>query len=202
MLPTSSASNGKESQGGESSGNSGNVASGDSSHLPPSGTAASAVAPPSGSLERPESAGEERGARVLGTVFEAQNTELESHTASPVVPAIGDSAGLTKPLDQITASMLEGEVSPVDSLNEQGSGGSDDALLGGQAGLRSDSGTGAGAAAAEAAAGPSPKRRHVFSSLLPSISPFRSFSGPDAAAQEPADVGTSSTGPAANQDAT
>ena len=200
LMPTSSASNGKESLGEESSGNLGNATSGDSSHLPALGATAAASAGAQYGIERPDS-GEERGSRVLGTVFEAQNTG-ESHTAStPVAPAAGDSAGLTKPLDEITASMLEGEVSPVDSLNEQGSGGSDDALLGRQAGVRSDGGAGVTAAEGSAAAAPSPKRRHVLSSLLPVLS-FRSSSGPDTAAQEPADVGTSSSGPAPDQDAT
>lgn len=193
----SSASNGKESQGGESSGDVGNVGSGDSTHLPPCppllGTAVSASSP-AYDVERPESGGgEERGSRVLGTVFEieAQNTDVEAqpNTASHVVSRLGDSEGLTKPLDEISASMLENDVSPVDS--QDGSGASDDALLSWRA-ARSDSGM---APPAAEATSPSPKRRHVFSSLLPSISTFRSASAE--AVQDSAGASTSAAGPAA-----
>jgi hypothetical protein len=192
-------SNGKESQAGESSDTSGNAASGDSSHLPALfGTAGSGSYD---NMERPDSIGEERGARVLGTVFEieSQNPDTEGqHTTVatlelPKVP--GDSAGLTKPLDEITASMLEGGGSPVESLNEQGSAASaasDDALLSNRA-ARSDSDMGATAAAETASR--SPRRRHVFSSLLPSI-PFRSSSGADVSGQESAGLAPSSSGPA------
>jgi hypothetical protein len=198
------ASNGRESQGGESSDASGNAATGDLSHLPALlGTAGSgsSSAPVYDNMERPDSMGEDRGARVLGTVFEIESHPPYSeahHTPAatldlPKVP--GDSAGLTKPLDQITASMLEGGESPVESLNEQCSGASaasDDALLSNRA-QRSE--LDVGAVAAPEATARSPRRRHVFSSLLPSIS-FRLPSGHDASAQESAGSGTSASGPA------
>lgn len=187
-VPASSASNGKESQGaGDSSGASGNgAASGDSTALPALlASAGSATAPAYENMERPESGGEDRGTRVLGTVFEieAQNADEPQTTATFAIPGAGDSEGLTKPLDEITAA-LEGEISPVESLVGQGSGGSGEALLGATA--RSSSGLPGPSADP---AGPSPKRRHVFSALLPNISPFRSFDAGDAA------MNTSSSAP-------
>jgi hypothetical protein len=121
---------------------------------------------------------EERTGRVLGTVFESETRDTTSSTTN--APE-GDSEGLTKPLDLITASMLEGGArGSGDGRGSEGDedaegGESGDALLGGYARRSDNGGEGGGVGGSlspstAAAVAPS-RRRHMWQRAVPGIVP-------------------------------